>query len=71
MLVEPETDGDGYIVRLNAAMLHESGTHSSDMLGRSHTGLSMDPDPHIAQILFHWLLQAERSSPNVGANKMH
>jgi hypothetical protein len=66
-----ELDGNGYIVRVNAAMLHESGTHLSVILGRSLTGLSMDPDPQIAQVLFRRLLQAETSAPNVDASKMH
>jgi PAS domain S-box-containing protein len=66
-----QLDGNGYIVRANAAMLHESGTHASAIVGRSLTGLSMDPDPRIAKVLFHKLLQAQASIPKVPASMMH
>lgn len=66
-----QLDGNGYIVRVNAAMLHESGAHASVIIGRSLTGLSMDPDPRIAKVLFHKLLQAQTSIPNVPATMMH
>jgi len=66
-----QLDGNGYIVRVNAAMLHESGTHASVIIGRSLNGLSMDPDPCIAKVLFYKLLQAQTSIPNVPAAMMH
>jgi PAS domain S-box-containing protein len=66
-----QLDGNGYIVRANAAMLHESGTHASVIIGRSLTGLSMDPDPRIAKVLFHKLLQAQTSIPRVPETMMH
>jgi PAS domain S-box-containing protein len=66
-----QLDGNGYIVRVNAAMLHQSGTHASVMIGRSLTGLSMDPDPQIAQVLFQKLLQADASTANVKAEDVH
>jgi PAS domain S-box-containing protein len=66
-----QLDGNGYIVRVNAAMLHESGAHASVIIGRSLTGLSMDPDPRIAKVLFHKLLQAQTSIPKVSATMMH
>jgi PAS domain S-box-containing protein len=66
-----QLDGNGYIVRVNAAMLHESGTHASVIIGRSLTGLSMDPDPRIAKVLFHKLLQAQTSIPKVPETMMH
>jgi PAS domain S-box-containing protein len=66
-----QLDGDGYIVRVNAAMLFESGTDASAIVGRSLTGLSMDPDPRIAQVLFHKLLQAEASIANIQTGTKH
>jgi PAS domain S-box-containing protein len=66
-----QLDGDGYIVRVNAAMLEESGTDASVIVGRSLTGLSMDPDPRIAQVLFHKLLQAEASIANIETGMKH
>jgi PAS domain S-box-containing protein len=66
-----QLDGNGYIVRVNAAMLHESGTHASVIIGRSLTGLSMDPDPRIAKVLLHKLLQAQASIPKVPETMMH
>jgi PAS domain S-box-containing protein len=66
-----QLDGNGYIVRVNAAMLHESGTHASVIVGRSLTGLSMDPDSRIAQVLFHKLLRAEASIAKVKTGTTH
>jgi PAS domain S-box-containing protein len=66
-----QVDGDGRIMRVNAAMLHQSGTHESVMIGRSLTALSMDRDPQIAQVLFQKLLRADAIAPNVNASKMH
>jgi DNA-binding response OmpR family regulator len=66
-----QLDGNGYIVRANAAMLHESGVHASVVIGRSLTGLSMDPDPRIAQVLFHKLLRADTSVAAVREGMMN
>ena len=66
-----QLDGNGCIVRVNAAMLHESGAHASLIIGRSLTGLSMDPDPRIAKVLFHKLLQAQTSVPKVSERMMN
>lgn len=66
-----QLDGDGYIVRANAAMLHESGVHASVLIGRSLTGLSMDPDPRIARVLFHKLMRADTSVTAVRAGMMN
>jgi len=54
-----QLDGDGRIVRVNQALLHESGVAAESLLGRSLTGLSMDPDPRIAKDLMQRLLQAD------------
>ena len=53
-----QLDGDGRIVRVNQALLRESGVAAERLLGRSLTGLSMDPDPRIAKDLMRMLLQA-------------
>lgn len=66
-----QLDGNGYIVRINAAMLRESGVESSVIVGRSLTGLSMDPDPRIAQDLFNKLLQAGTSFVTTHAGNVH
>ena len=66
-----QLDGNGYIVRANAAMLHEAGVDPSILIGRSLTGLSMDPDPRIAGTLFHKLLQADTSVTPAQSGRMH
>jgi PAS domain S-box-containing protein len=53
-----QLDKDGRIMRVNEALLHDSGVKAESLLGRTLTGLSMDPDPRIAQDLMHMLLQA-------------
>ena len=52
-----QLDGDGRIVRVNQALQRESGVAADSLVGRSLTGLSMDPDPRIAKDLMHTLLQ--------------
>ena len=52
-----QLDGDGRIVRVNQALQRESGVSADSLVGRSLTGLSMDPDPRIAKDLMHTLLQ--------------
>jgi len=54
-----QLDKDGRIMRVNEALLHDSGVKAESLLGRTLTGLSMDPDPRIAQDLMHMLLQAD------------
>ena len=58
-----ELDGDGRIMRVNAAMLHQSGAHESVMIGRSLTGLSMDKDPQIGQVLIKSCFGPRQSFP--------
>jgi len=53
-----QLDKDGRIARVNEALLHETGVKAESVLGRTLTGLSMDPDPRIAKNLMHMLLQA-------------
>ncbi|MGA3160820.1 MAG: PAS domain-containing protein [Terracidiphilus sp.] len=52
-----QLDGNGCIVRVNQALLRASGVTAENLVGRSLTGLSMDPDPRIAKDLMHMLLQ--------------
>ena len=52
-----QLDGVGRIVRVNQALQRESGVSADSLVGRSLTGLSMDPDPRIAKDLMHTLLQ--------------
>jgi PAS domain-containing protein len=53
-----QLDGNGCITRVNEALLRETGVKVESLLGRSLTGLSMDPDPRIAKDLMHMLLEA-------------
>jgi len=52
-----QLDANGCIVRVNQALLNESGVPAESLVGRSLTGLSMDPDPRIAKDLMHMLMQ--------------
>lgn len=52
-----QLDSTGHIVRVNQALLRESGVPAENLVGRTLTGLSMDPDPRIAGKLMHKLLQ--------------
>jgi CheY-like chemotaxis protein len=52
-----QLDSTGHIVRVNEALLKESGVALESLVGRTLTGLSMDPDPRIAGKLMHKLLQ--------------
>jgi PAS domain-containing protein len=52
-----QLDSTGHIVRVNQALVRESGVAVESLVGRTLTGLSMDPDPRIAGKLMHKLLQ--------------
>lgn len=52
-----QLDSTGHIVRVNQALVRESGVPVESLVGRTLTGLSMDPDPRIAGKLMHRLLQ--------------
>jgi PAS domain S-box-containing protein len=54
-----QLDGNGCIVRVNQALLRDSGVKVESLLGRSLTALGMDPDPRIAKGLMHMLLQGD------------
>jgi PAS domain S-box-containing protein len=52
-----QLDADGRVVRVNRALELESGVLAEDLVGRSLTGLCMDPDPRIAKQLMPKLLK--------------
>ena len=52
-----QLDENNCISRVNVALLQETGVKAESLLGRTLTGLSMDPDPHIARDLMYMLLQ--------------
>jgi hypothetical protein len=43
---------------VNEALLRDTGVKSESLIGRTLTGLRMDPDPRIAKALMHMLLEA-------------
>jgi PAS domain S-box-containing protein len=52
-----QLDAGGHIVRVNPALTRESGVAAHSLVGRTLTGLRMDPDPRIAGKLMQELLQ--------------
>jgi PAS domain S-box-containing protein len=52
-----QLDENGRITRVNEALLHDTGVKADSVLGRTLTGLSMDPDPRVANKLMHMLMQ--------------
>jgi len=52
-----QLDADGRVVRVNKALELESGVLAENLVGRSLTGLCMDPDPRIARQLMNKLLK--------------
>jgi PAS domain S-box-containing protein len=56
-----QLDEDGRVVRVNQALLRESGVAAESLVGRSLTGLSMDADPRISHDLMYKLLQGSTS----------
>lgn len=52
-----QLDADGRVVRVNKALERESGVAAESLVGRSLTGLCMDPDPRIARELMPKLLR--------------
>jgi CheY-like chemotaxis protein len=53
-----QLDSSGQIIRVNEAMLHESGTAEGSLVGRTLGELSRDPDPRISGRLMHRLLRS-------------
>lgn len=66
-----QLDTEGRIVRVNKALVRESGVEAESLLGRSLTGLSMDPDPRIAKQLMHKLLQGGTAVTTVRSRVMN
>lgn len=52
-----QLDAQGRIMRVNEALLQEAGVKADKLVGRSLTGLSMDPDPRISRDLMQMLLR--------------
>jgi PAS domain S-box-containing protein len=53
-----QLDENGRITRVNDALLQNGGVKAENLLGRTLTALSMDPDPRIAKDLMHKMLQS-------------
>jgi PAS domain S-box-containing protein len=53
-----QLDENGRITRVNDALLQDGGVKAENLLGRTLTALSMDPDPRIAKDLMHKMLQS-------------
>jgi PAS domain S-box-containing protein len=53
-----QLDEYGRIARVNEALLQDGGVKAENLLGRTLTALSMDPDPRIAKDLMHKMLQS-------------
>jgi PAS domain S-box-containing protein len=52
-----QLDAEGHVVRVNKALERESGVAAENLVGRSLTGLSMDPDPRIGKQFMNKLLK--------------
>jgi PAS domain-containing protein len=57
-----QLDSSGYIVRVNQALLQETGVAADSLVGRTLAALGKDPDPRIAKQLIRNLLQAESTA---------
>jgi PAS domain S-box-containing protein len=66
-----QLDSSGYIVRLNEAMLKKTGMDPANVVGRSLTALSLDPDPRIARDFVHDVLQQDTSVATDRPLRMH
>jgi PAS domain S-box-containing protein len=54
-----QLDGNGHIVRVNQALMRESGVAAESLIGRTLKGLSTDPDPRISKQLLRKLLEGD------------
>jgi len=54
-----QLDGNGHIVRVNQALMSESGIAAESLIGRTLKGLSTDPDPRISKQLLRRLLEGD------------
>jgi PAS domain-containing protein len=60
-----QLDGNGHILRVNKALIQESGVVAENLVGSTLKDLSMDPDPRISQFLVPKLLQGGLRAQNV------
>ncbi|MGD0787301.1 MAG: response regulator [Terracidiphilus sp.] len=58
-----QLDGNGHILRVNQALMRESGVAAESLIGRTLKGLSMDPDPRISKQLLRRLLDGDLTVP--------
>ena len=58
-----QLDGNGHILRVNQALMRESGVAAESLIGRTLKGLSMDPDPRISKQLLRRLLDSDLTVP--------
>ena len=66
-----QLDNVGRIVRLNEAMLKETGMNPAAVVGQSLTDLSMNPDSRIARDFFQKLLEPDTSIATGPPMRMH
>jgi PAS domain S-box-containing protein len=66
-----QLDGSGCIMRVNRTLLEETGVPAESLVGRTLTGLSMDPDPRIARDLMQKLLHGGAQATVVRQRVMH
>jgi PAS domain S-box-containing protein len=66
-----QLDGSGCIVRVNRTLIEETGVPAESLVGRTLTGLSMDPDPRIARDLMQKLLHGGAHATVVRQRVMH
>lgn len=52
-----QLDAEGHVVRVNKALERESGVAAESLVGRSLTGLALDPDPRIGKQFMNKLLK--------------
>ncbi len=66
-----QLDASGCIVRVNRTLLEETGVPAESLVGRTLTGLSMDPDPRIARDLMQKLLHGSAQATVVRQRAMN
>jgi PAS domain S-box-containing protein len=66
-----QLDSSGCIVRVNRTLLEETGVPAESLVGRTLTGLSMDPDPRIARDLLQRLLHGGAQATMVRPRSMN
>ena len=66
-----QLDASGCIVRVNKTLLEETGVEAECLVGRTLTGLSMDPDPRIARDLLQRLLHGGAQATTARPAAMH